>query len=418
MAVERCSHEFEVTIINLHRGHWNFFSGTQLTFGPRATSALRHVVARRKAKRVFLITDKVLESAGVVQPAKAFIEHAKADLFIYNEGEVAPTTSSVNIAADAARDFQPDLFVAIGGGSNMDLAKATCAVVSHDVAPSTLLGFDNVPGPTAPLVCLPTTSGTGSELSHSCILKNSETGKKAAILSQYIRPDIAIVDPYLSVTCPKNVTAESGIDALTHAIEAYLVTNFFSFDEDTESGLPYEGNNPFGDMYSEKAIELVGKHLQRAVDEPEDIAARTGMSMAAMLGGAAFSNCGVGLAHALEYPIGAKYGCSHGIGNGIVLPEVMRFIATSRANRVARIAGLLGAKTDGLPTEEAASVAIKTVADIRAAIGLPERLHDVGADESDLPELAKEAFGLQRLIDLTPGSPTEVDGLNILKACY
>ena len=306
------------TINDFHRGHWNYFSGTQLTFGPRATSALRHVIARREAKRVFLLTDKVLENAGVVEPVKQFVEHAGAALLVYNEGEIEPSTASVVSANAAAKDFQPDLFIGLGGGSNMDLAKACSAVYALDVEAESLLGFDNVTGCTAPLVCLPTTSGTGSEVSHSCILRNSSTGEKGAILSQYIRPDIAIVDPYLSVTCPQKVTAESGIDALTHAVEAYLVSNFFSFYEDSASGLPYEGNNPFGDMFAEKAIDLIGKNLRRSVEEPEDIAARTGMSLAATLAGAAFSNCGVGLAHALEYPIGSKYRCSHGVGNGIV----------------------------------------------------------------------------------------------------
>lgn len=375
------------------------------------------MVQRREAKRVFVITDKVLRNAQVVPLIETTLkELTSAEYKIYDEGEVEPTTAAVSSAADAARDFGTDLFVGLGGGSNMDLAKICRVVAQHDCKPAELLGFDNVPSNCPPLVCLPTTAGTGSEVSHSAVLRNSDTGKKGAVLSQNIRPDVAIVDPYLSVTCPKKVTAESGIDALTHAIEALLVTNFYTFDEQPGDALPYEGNNPFGDMYAEKAIQLIGKHLVRACEEPEDLAARSGMSLAASLAGAAFANCGVGLAHALEYPIGSAAGCTHGVGNGIVLPEVMRYLQQHRPGRVATIGRLLGGDTN-LADSELGDWAIERVAKIRQSIDLPQTLRDVGIQESQLETLAKEAFALQRLVDLTPGNPTHTDGMQILKAC-
>jgi alcohol dehydrogenase class IV len=405
-------------MLDLKRTTWNHFSGTQLTFGPDAVTALAGVVKHHSVQRVFVVTDKVLDEAGAVRQLRKVVDQTSAELHVFTDGEVEPSTDAVEHTASIAREFKPDLLVGLGGGSNMDLAKACAAVIQNDCTAASLLGFNNVPGPTAKLVCVPTTSGTGSEVSHSAVLRDSTTDKKAAVLSQHIRPDIAIVDPYMTLSCPAMVTAESGIDALTHAIEAYLATNFFQFEEVSNGDLPYEGNNPFGDMYAEKAIQLIAKNLRRAVEDGENLAARSGMSLAATLAGAAFSNCGVGLCHALEYSIGwASQNCSHGAGNGIVLPEVLRFLSHHRPGKVAKVAMFLNPELAGLPDNEAAEAAIDFICALRRDVGLPCRLTDVGISESQLPELAAGAFARKRLVDLTPGDPTEADGLAILKAC-
>lgn len=412
-----------MTIDSLKRTTWNFFSPTQLTFGPGAVGTLAALIGRRSAKRVLLVTDEVLQEAGVVSQVEAAISQTSADFETFAGGEVEPSTGVVDKLVDIAKAYGPDLIVAVGGGSNMDLAKACVASLGSGQSAESMFGFDNVPAPcsTRPspaLVCLPTTSGTGSEMTHSAILKSSDSGKKAAILSQYIRPDIAIVDPRLALTCPAKVTAESGIDALTHAIEAYLVTNFYAFHDDVEHGLPYEGNHPLGDMYAEKAISLVGKSLQRAVEEPENLAARSGMSFAATLAGAAFSSCGVSLAHALEYPIGSTYKCSHGAGNGIVLPEVMRYWLPARKSRLAKIAAMLKVPSAReMPEAEAAEASIEAVESLRKSIALPTCLRDVGGQPDDVNALATSAMSLGRLLDLSPVTTTIDDVRTMLSAC-
>ena len=405
-------------MLDLKRTTWNFFSGTQLTFGPDAITALAGIVQRHTVQRVFVVTDKVLEEVGAVRQLRKALDQTSVELHIFSDGEVAPSTGAVERMAAVAGEFKPDLVVGLGGGSNMDLAKVCAAVIQNDCTAESLLGFNNVPGPTAKLVCVPTTAGTGSEVSHSAVLKNSTTGRKEAVLSQHIRPDIAIVDPYMTLSCPAKLTAESGIDALTHAIEAYLATNFFQFEEASNGDLPYEGNNPFGDMYAEKAIQLVAQHLRRAVEDGDNLAARSGMALAATLAGAAFSNCGVGICHALEYSIGStSESCSHGAGKGIVLPEVLRFLSRHRPGKVAKVAAFLKPELGGLSDQEAAEAAIEFICTLRRDVGLPCRLTDVGISEPELPELAAAAFSLQGLVDLTPGGPTEADGLAILKAC-
>lgn len=405
----------------LKRSTWNAYFGGQLTFGPNATQRLAAVIQKRSAKRIFLITDSVLEEAGLVRQVRKAIDQTSAELQVCTDGEVEPTTTTVDEVAAKARSFQPDLVVALGGGSNMDLAKACCALLTNETQSESLMSFDQVANPMHPLVCLPTTAGTGSEISHAAVLTNVGKNRKEAILSNHIRPHAAIVDPYMTISCPPKVTAESGMDALTHAIEALVASNFFQFDELPNGYLPFEGNNPFGDVFAEQAIGLIGLHLKTAVDEPENLTARTGMSLAATFAGFAFSNCGVAMCHALEYPIGgtAKE-CSHGAGNGIVLPAMMRFVRNNRPGKLARIGRLLDPTkaTHSTPDDEAADIAIETVEQIRAAIGLPERLRDVGIVEEQLPGMAQYAFAVQLLINLTPGSPTLDDTLSILKASW
>lgn len=401
----------------MHRKSWSWFSGGQFSFGPEAIGQLAGVVHRQSAKRVLLLSDKQLVEVGIVGQVAAVLEDTDAECIIFDGGEVEPSTDTVNAVVACAKEFQPDLFVAVGGGSNMDLGKAAVAAYGHDCDPESLFGFDLVPGPTPALVCIPTTAGTGSEVTHAAIIKSSSSGKKAGILSQHIRPAVALVDPALTLSCPSKVTAECGIDALTHATEAYLVKNFYAFEDDHQHGLPYEGNHPLGDMYAEKAISLIGQHLKQAYAKPDILASRSAMAFAASLAGAAFASCGVSVAHALEYPIGSKYKCSHGAGNGIVLPALLKFWCQSRQSRIAKMASLLGVPdADKMDEADAAQAAIDWIVETRTLIELPTCLRDVGGTDSDLDELADVAVSLQRLIDLSPVPIAAPEAKQILQA--
>lgn len=403
-------------IDTLKRTTWNFFTGSQLTFGPGAVGTLASVIHRQKAKRVLVISDSVLLAAGIVAQVETAIKQTSAQVKIFADGEVSPSTATVAKLVEGAREFQPDMFVAVGGGSSMDLAKAAAAVFTNDVDAESIFGFDQVPGATVRLACLPTTAGTGSEVTHSAILKDSLTGEKAAVLSQYVRPEIAIVDPQLTLSCPPNITAESGLHALSHAVEAFLVTNFYAFAEDMQHGLAYEGNHPLGDLYAEKAISLIGTHLQKAVDEPENLAARSSMAFAATLAGAASSSCGVSMTHAFAFAIGSTYKCSHGIGNALALPAVMRFWMPQRQSRLAKIAVLLGVPDAAqMNEEEAAEAGIMAVKQLRQLLSLPTRFADIGGKPDDLDALATTAMSLERVLDLSPRKPTIEDVRRILE---
>ena len=232
---------------------------------------------------------------------------------------------------------------------------------------------------------------------------------KVGVLSNYLRPAAAIVDPLLTRQCPPKVTADSGIDALTHAIEAYTAVDNATFPLPPGETSVYQGKHPFGDMCAEKAITLVGKFLRRAVRDGNDLEARDGMALAGDAGGLAFSNVGVALVHAMEYPVGAAVHCSHGAGNGLLLPFVMRFNLPAREEEFGYIAELLGEDTTGEFEAGAAEAAIKAVEDLRSDIGIPHRLRDIGVKEEMLPPFAEKAFSFKRLMRVNPRYPTQAE---------
>lgn len=404
---------------SLKRTTWNHFSGNQLTFGPGAIGTLTGVVQREQARRVLIISDQQLVDAGLASQAEIAIQASSATSQVFGEGEAEPSILTVKHLLCAAQDYKPDLFVAVGGGSIMDLAKAAAVALAHDGDVEDLFACDHVPRRNIRLVCVPTTAGTGSEVSHAAMIKNHFAGVKSVMLSQNLRPDIAIVDPQMMLSCPPQVAAESGMVALTHAIEAYLVRNFYSFPEDLEHGLPFEGNHPVGDMYAEKAIRLIGRNLQRVVDDPEDFAAQSGMAFAATLAGIAFSSCGASLTQAIQNALSCTCQTRDGVGSGIVLPAVMQFWAETRQSRLAQIAGFLELDGTGQTQEsEMALSAIQWVREVQDHIGLPTGLTAAGVNPEDVAALAATAVSSQNLIDLSPLTATVDDLIRILKTCF
>jgi alcohol dehydrogenase class IV len=317
-----------------------------------------------------------------------------------------------------ARQFRPDALVALGGGSNMDLAKASATLLAHGGAPRDYVGDDKIPGPVAPLICIPTTAGTGSEVSAAAVLTDTDNKMKVGILSNYLRPRVALVDPLLTVSCPPKVTADSGIDALTHAIEAYTAVDNAEFPLPAGERTVYQGRHPLGDCLAEKAIALIGANLRRAVARGDDLEARAGMALAATLAGLAFSNVGVAVVHALEYPVGGATHCSHGAGNGLLLPFVMRFNLPARVREFANIARLLGEDVTGLDERQAAERAVAAVERLRGDIGVPGRLRELGVREEQLRPFAEKAFAVKRILRVNPRVVTADDLEGILRSAY
>lgn len=382
---------------------WNFYSAGQLIFGRGSVGQLGDLVRRRKLNKVLVVTDKVLVGVGVAERVLDPLHDAGIDTRTFDGGEAEPSFAVAAACAETARDFSPDAILGLGGGSNMDLAKVTAVVQTHGGTNDLYFGFDNVPGPVLPLVCVPTTAGTGSEVSHAAVLTDTANEMKVSTLSNYLRPSVAVVDPELTISCPRTVTADSGIDALTHAIEAYTATDYDRM-ETAASG--YSGRFPLADCIAEKAIELVGQHLVTAVNEPDNRTAREGMALASTLAGIAFSNAGVALVHAMEYPLGGMLHCSHGAGNGLLLPYVMRFTMPERKGTFARIARQLGVSIEGLSEDAAAERAIEAVEQLRRDIGIPACIRDLGGTAEQIPAFAEKAFSLQRLMWLTPRRPS------------
>ncbi|HVK13223.1 MAG TPA: iron-containing alcohol dehydrogenase [Gemmataceae bacterium] len=397
------------------RTTFTFRSAGHLVFGRNAVRDLGGVLDRAGAKRVFVVTDMVLGRVGIVDQVK---EAAGRSVEVFDGGEPEPTLGMIQTCIAAAKDFRPDAIIGLGGGSNMDAAKLAAVVLGHGGDPRDYVGENKVPGPILPLVCLPTTAGTGSEVSQAAVFTNTEISLKVSVLSYYLRPTAAIVDPLLTVSCPPQVTADSGIDALTHAIEGFTAVDNATYPLPPGETSVYQGKNPFADMCAEKAITLVGRFLRRAVRDGNDLEARDGMALAGTLGGLAFSNAGVALVHAMEYPVGAAVHCSHGAGNGLLLPYVMRYNQPVREEAYGYIAELLGDDTTGSNENKAADAAIQAVMDLRKDIGIPHRLRDIGVKEEMLAGFAEKAFSFKRLMRVNPRYPTQAEIEAIYRAAW
>jgi alcohol dehydrogenase class IV len=400
------------------RTTWTFHSAGQLVFGRNAADKLGDIARRLGVRRVFVVTDPNLLQAGLVDAVHAPLSEAGIVIEVFSGGEPEPSLRAANAAIAAARDFRPDAVVGLGGGSNMDLAKITGVVLTHGGQPLDYAGDDKIPGPILPLLCVPTTAGTGSEMSAAAVLSDTDNQMKVGVLSNYLRPAAAIVDPLLTVSCPPKVTADSGIDALTHAIEAYTAVDNADFPLPPGERSVYQGRHPFGDMLAERAVRLIGAYLRRAVRDGADLEAREGMALGATLAGMAFSNVGVALVHALEYPVGGATHCSHGAGNGLLLPYVMRYNAPARLTAFASLARLLGEDVTGLGDEQAAERAVAAVERLRADIGIPTRLRDLGVKENQLRPFAEKALGIKRILRVNPRTPTLEDLESILRAAF
>lgn len=400
------------------RSTWSFYTAGQLTFGPGAVGQLGELLGSREIKRLLIVTDKNLVEAGIEEKVRKPIQEAGVTVETFADGEAEPSVAVALRSIECARGFEPQAVLGLGGGSNMDLSKIAALVYTHGGEPSDYFGCDNVPGPVLPLVCVPTTSGTGSEVSHAAVLTDTENELKVSTLSNYLRPALACVDPELTYDCPRQVTADAGIDALTHAIEAYTAVDYQSLEVPPGEKNAYEGRFPLGECLAEKSFELIGRHLVTAVQDGQNRDARDGMALAATLAGIAFSNCGVALVHAMEYPIGGALHCSHGAGNGMLLPYVMRYNLPVRKPAFARIAALLGENTAGLNEDAAAELAITAVERIKREIGIPERIRDLGGAPIQLPLFAEKTYAIARLRWVNPRATTQKDILNILTSAF
>jgi alcohol dehydrogenase len=400
------------------RETWTFHSAGQIVFGRNAVGQLGDIVARLRARRVLVVTDTILERVGTLERVRGPLLAAGLEVAAFTGGEPEPSMRAALACHEMARAFRPDALVGLGGGSNMDLAKLTAVLLTHGGTPNDYVGDDKVPGPIFPLVCVATTAGTGSEVSAATVITDTAKQIKVGILSNYLRPTVAVVDPLLTVSCPAKVTADSGIDALTHAIEAYTAVDNAAFPLPAGERSVYQGKHPMGDLVAEKAIRLIGQFLRRAVRDGSDLEAREGMALAATLAGLAFSNVGVAAVHAMEYPVGGAVHCAHGCGNGLLLPWVMRFNLPARVSEFAQIAWLLGEQVMGLGEQEAAQRAIDAVDRLRADIGVPGRLRDIGVKQDQLRPFAEKAHSIRRVMRVNPRAVTVEDVEGIYRAAW
>ena len=292
--------------------------------------------------------------------------------------------------------FKPNCVVGVGGGSVLDCAKLLAALTGSLQKAKEVAGINMLKGRKASLICIPTTSGTGSEVSPNAILLDEETTEKKGIISPDLMPDACYIDPALTVSLPRKFTAETGMDALCHCIEAY--TNKFA--------------HPAVDLYALKGIELIAANLLKACENGEDMDARSALSLGSMYGGLCLGPVNTSAVHALSYGLGGKFHVSHGLANAILLPEVMSFNLPSVCEKTAKIALAMGVQPQA-SDEETAKAGISAIRNLSAACGIPQHLTEIGITKEVLPELADIAMNVTRLLNNNPKVVTKADAIEI-----
>lgn len=359
-------------------------------FGPGAREVLPQEIKRLGLKKAFVSTDKDLIKFGVADKVLSVLDKAGIPYVVFSDIKPNPTVSNVNAGVKAFAESGADFILAIGGGSSIDTSKAI-GIITNNPEFSDVVSLEGV-APTqkksVPIIALPTTAGTAAEVTINYVITDEVNEKKMVCVDPNDIPAIAIVDAELMYTLPKGLTASTGLDALTHAIE----------------GLITKGAWEMSDMFEIKAIEMITRYLETAVFEPTNAEARNGMAVAQYIAGMAFSNVGLGVVHGMAHPLGAIFDIPHGVANALLLPIIMEFNAPAALDKYVEIAKAMTVYKEGMSQEEAARAAVDAVRALSVRVGIPQHLSELGIKESDLDKLATAA-----IVDVcTPGNPREV----------
>ena len=359
-------------------------------FGAGARKELPEVLNRMGLHKALVCSDKGLIKVGTTKMVTDVLDGVGFPYEIYSEIKPNPTVTNVKQGVEAFRQSGADCIIAIGGGSSMDTAKGIGIVANNpefaDVV--SLEGCAPTKHKSVPIVALPTTAGTGAEVTINYVIIDEERQAKMVCVDPNDIPAVAIVDPELMYSLPKGLTAATGMDALTHAIEGYIT----------------KGAWIMSDMYELQAIRMIAEHLPTAVEQPTNAAAREGMALAQYIAAQAFSNVGLGLVHGMAHPMGSLHDIPHGVANALLLPTIMQFNMPERIEKYGVIAREMGVDTTGMTPEEAAQAAVEAVRALAVRVGIPQHLGELGIHEEHIPALAHQAIA-----DVcTPGNPRDV----------
>lgn len=360
-------------------------------FGAGARSAIAEEVARKGLKKALVVTDNSLVRFGVVAKVTNVLSNANIPFEIFDEVKPNPTVSNVKNGLKAYTASGADFLLAIGGGSSIDTAKAIGIITNNpefaDVV--SLEGVAHTKKRSVPIIAVPTTAGTAAEVTINYVITDEENKKKMVCVDPNDIPIVAVIDAELMYSLPKTLTAATGMDALTHAIE----------------GLITKGAWELSDMFEIKAIEIIAEYLPIAVEEPTNVKAREAMALGQYVAGMAFSNVGLGAVHGMAHPMGAIFDIPHGVANAVLLPTIMEYNKTAAIKKYVEIAKAMKVYKEGMSNEEAADAAVAAVKALSIKVGIPQTLGELGITEKDIDALAASAIK-----DVcTPGNPKNID---------
>ncbi|MHC7600163.1 1,3-propanediol dehydrogenase [Klebsiella pneumoniae] len=347
-------------------------------FGPNAISVVGERCQLLGGKKALLVTDKGLRAIkdGAVDKTLHYLREARIEVAIFDGVEPNPKDTNVRDGLAVFRREQCDIIVTVGGGSPHDCGKGIGIAATHEGDLYQYAGIETLTNPLPPIVAVNTTAGTASEVTRHCVLTNTETKVKFVIVSWRNLPSVSINDPLLMIGKPAALTAATGMDALTHAVEAYISKDA----------------NPVTDAAAMQAIRLIARNLRQAVALGSNLQARENMAYASLLAGMAFNNANLGYVHAMAHQLGGLYDMPHGVANAVLLPHVARYNLIANPEKFADIAELMGENITGLSTLDAAEKAIAAITRLSMDIGIPQHLRDLGVKEADFPYMAEMAL--------------------------
>ena len=385
----------------LNKAHL-FYSPNKVIFGPDAIKSLGSEALQLGSKKAFIVTDPGVAKVDLLQPVKSSLESAGIPFITYDRVEPEPPVRCVKEATDQFLSERCDVIIGLGGGSSLDVAKGVSVLATNGGNLLDLLGIDLVKKRGAAKILIPTTSGTGSEVTRVSVVTDENDNTKKVVNSIYALADVALVDPLLTLSVPPKVTADTGTDALVHAIETYVSLNA----------------TPFSDILAEKAIGWIATYLPIAWAKGSNLEARYFMSLAATTAGMAFASGGLGAVHALAYPIGTEYRLPHGRSNAIMLPHIMKYNLSGNPEKYSNVAVLMGKRIEGLPATEGSLLAIEAVQELLETLQIPYRLRDYGISKKDFPKFVEGAMKFARLFIPNPRDVREEDVLSIYEEAY
>lgn len=365
-------------------------------FGAGCRKELKTEMANRGYKKAFVVSDKDLVKFNVAKLVTDELDEMGAEYVLFDDVKANPTINNVQTGYKLFKEFNPDVIIAIGGGSVIDTAKAIGIIAAnpdfYDV--KSLEGVADTKNKAFPIIAFATTSGTAAEVTINYVITDEEAGRKLVCVDPHDIPVIAFNDADMMKTMPKGLTAATGMDALTHAIEGYIT----------------KGAHALSDLLCWNSIKFIADNLEKAVKNGADDAAREGMAYGSYVAGMAFSNVGLGIVHSMAHPLGARYDIAHGVANALLLPFVMEYNMSACKKKYGDIARAMGVDIKGKTEGEAAQAAVDAVKKLSKAIGIPQTLSEIGIKEEQLPQLARDA-----LIDpCTGGNPKDVTVEDIL----
>jgi alcohol dehydrogenase len=359
-------------------------------------------IKRIPGKKVLVVTDPGIKSAGLLDELAKALEKSDITYRFFTEVEPEPSIEVVAASLTKAKAFGPDVIIGFGGGSSLDISKITSVMLTNSGPIEKYFGMELIPDPGIPLVLIPTTAGTGSEMTSICVLSDTENKVKKGIVSEYMFARVVMLDPMLTIGLPPHVTAMTGMDALVHAIESYTGVRA----------------TVFTDTLNIQAIRMVAANLRKAYANGDNMEAREKMLYASGLAGMAFSNTQNGLDHALALAIGGRFHLPHGVLTAFILPWVMEYNLLANPQKFIQIARAFGESTDGLPEIDAARLSVKAIKNLLDDLDISYKLSQYNIPREEIPDLARAAIGAARLISNNPRKATEKDVIKILEVNY